>query len=114
MTHIHRERLKTPMATSVFFGGGTPSLIPAESLARILGAITVADGAEITVECNPDTVTSELAQTYVEAGVNRISLGVQSMVPSVLAKLGRGHPVTATQLGLSLDCVSEYRRAHCQ
>ena len=91
VTHIHRERLKTPMATSVFFGGGTPSLIPAESLARILGAITVADGAEITVECNPDTVTSELAQTYVEAGVNRISLGVQSMVPSVLATLGRTH-----------------------
>ena len=43
-------------ATSVFFGGGTPSLIPADGLARILGAIALEDGAEVTVECNPDSV----------------------------------------------------------
>ena len=91
VTHIQRERADTPMATSVFFGGGTPSLIPPESLAKILRAISVAPGAEITVECNPDTVTEHLAQTYAEAGVNRISLGVQSLVSSVLVTLGRTH-----------------------
>ncbi len=91
VTQIERERADTPVATSVFFGGGTPSLIPPESLAKILRAISVAPGAEITVECNPDTVTEHLAQTYAEAGVNRISLGVQSMVSSVLVTLGRTH-----------------------
>ena len=78
-------------ATSVFFGGGTPSLIPAEQLARILAAVPRADGAEVTVECNPDTVTSHLTDVYVAAGVTRVSIGVQSMVPHVLATLGRSH-----------------------
>ncbi|MGD9794294.1 MAG: radical SAM family heme chaperone HemW [Acidimicrobiia bacterium] len=80
-----------PRATSVFFGGGTPSLIPAESLMRILDAIDVHDECEVTVECNPDTVTEELMATYVAHGVNRVSFGVQSMVPHVLASLGRTH-----------------------
>jgi oxygen-independent coproporphyrinogen-3 oxidase len=48
-------------------------------------------GAEVTVECNPDDVTTELLRTYVAAGVNRVSIGVQSMVPHVLAALGRTH-----------------------
>ncbi len=78
-------------ATSVFFGGGTPSLIPADDLARILGAIERADGAEVTVECNPDTVDAAKLATYAAAGVNRLSFGVQSMVPHVLAALGRTH-----------------------
>src|SRR5690242_17650283 len=68
------------VATSVFVGGGTPSLVPAEGLARILREVVVAPGAEITVECNPETVTPELLATYREVGVNRLSFGVQSMV----------------------------------
>ncbi len=80
-----------PPATSVFFGGGTPSLIPAAGLARILGAITVEPGAEVTVECNPDSVDPDLLETYAGAGVNRLSFGVQSMQPHVLAELGRTH-----------------------
>jgi putative oxygen-independent coproporphyrinogen III oxidase len=78
-------------ATSVFFGGGTPSLIPAEMLVRILSRIPVSNGAEVTVECNPDTVTAALADTYFAGGVNRLSFGVQSMVPHVLEALGRTH-----------------------
>ena len=54
-------------------------------------SIPLADGAEVTVECNPDDVTLELLETYVAAGVNRVSIGVQSMVPHVLAALGRTH-----------------------
>jgi putative oxygen-independent coproporphyrinogen III oxidase len=79
------------VATSVFVGGGTPSLVPAEGLARVLREVVVAPGAEVTVECNPETVTPELLATYREAGVNRLSFGVQSMVASVLATLGRAH-----------------------
>jgi len=80
-------------ATSVFFGGGTPSLIPAASLMRILDAVPRGPGAEVTVECNPDTVTDELLATYLAGGVNRLSFGVQSMVDHVLAGLGRTHDV---------------------
>ena len=78
-------------ASTVFFGGGTPSRIPGDELARLLDAIALHDGAEVTVECNPEDVTVELLGTYAAAGVNRISLGVQSLAPHVLARLGRLH-----------------------
>jgi len=80
-----------PPATSVFFGGGTPSLLPADSLVRILDTIERAPGAEVTVECNPDSVDASKLNAYARAGVNRLSFGVQSMVPRVLAALGRTH-----------------------
>jgi putative oxygen-independent coproporphyrinogen III oxidase len=80
-----------PAATSVFVGGGTPSLLPAELLAGLLAAIPTAAAAEVTVECNPDDVTGELMQAYAEGGVTRISLGVQSMAAHVLGSLGRTH-----------------------
>lgn len=78
-------------ATSVFFGGGTPSLLPAEDLVAIVAEIPVVPGAEITVECNPDTISLDLLERYRAGGVNRLSFGVQSMVPHVLASLGRTH-----------------------
>ncbi len=80
-----------PIATTVFVGGGTPSLLPGHVLGRVLDAVPKVPGGEVTVECNPDTVTPELIAAYVEHGVNRVSLGVQSMVPHVLAALGRTH-----------------------
>lgn len=78
-------------ATSVFVGGGTPTLVPADALAEVIAAIPVVPGAEVTVECNPDDVDRAVLQTYRDAGVTRVSIGVQSMVPSVLAALGRWH-----------------------
>ena len=84
-------RTSLPVATSVFFGGGTPSLLSPDQLGVVLGALSIAPGAEVTVECNPDTVDGAKLRGYREAGVNRISLGVQSMVPHVLALLGREH-----------------------
>ncbi len=89
---IERHRANgTPPATSVFFGGGTPSRLPADQLARILAAIARHDDAEVTVECNPDSIDAEKFAIYAAAGVNRVSIGVQSMVPHVLAGLGRTH-----------------------
>ncbi len=85
------EAVGCPPVTSVFVGGGTPSMVPAEGLLAVLAELPLADGAEVTVECNPDTVTPELVETYVAGGVNRLSFGVQSMVPRVLASLGREH-----------------------
>lgn len=78
-------------ATTVFVGGGTPTQVDPEHLGRVLDAIPLADGAEVTVECNPDDVTEDLLRAYRRHRVNRVSLGVQSMVPEVLATLGRTH-----------------------
>ena len=80
-----------PECTSVFVGGGTPSLLRSELIGRVLDAIPLAPDAELTVECNPDDVTPPLLSTYREHGVNRVSIGVQSMAPHVLNALGRSH-----------------------
>ena len=79
------------VADTVFVGGGTPTLVPAAGLAGVISSIPVSADAEVTVECNPDDVTVELLATYRSAGVNRVSLGVQSMSAHVLASLGRTH-----------------------
>jgi oxygen-independent coproporphyrinogen-3 oxidase len=78
-------------ATSVFFGGGTPSLLEAHDLVSILDRIPRVDGAEVTVECNPDSVDEVKLSAYRAGGVTRLSFGVQSMAPHVLAALGRTH-----------------------
>jgi oxygen-independent coproporphyrinogen-3 oxidase len=78
-------------ASSVFLGGGTPSLLTPAQLASVLAEIAVVPDAEITIECNPDTLEEPKLEGYRAAGVTRISMGVQSMVPRVLGILGRTH-----------------------
>ncbi|MEV8266424.1 radical SAM family heme chaperone HemW [Microbacterium sp. NPDC076911] len=82
-------------ASTVFFGGGTPTLLPPGDLARMLDgvrdAFEVVPDAEITVEANPDTVTDTVAEELAAAGVTRLSIGMQSAVPRVLAALDRTH-----------------------
>jgi oxygen-independent coproporphyrinogen-3 oxidase len=80
-----------PVATSVFFGGGTPSLLTPGQIEALIGAVAIEEGAEVTVECNPETVDRAKLEGYRSAGVNRLSFGVQSMHPDVLAALGRQH-----------------------
>jgi putative oxygen-independent coproporphyrinogen III oxidase len=89
-----------PAATSVFFGGGTPSMLPPEMLGSMLDRIPRTDDSEVTVECNPDTVSAEMFATYVRHGVNRVSFGVQSMVPHVLDSLGRTHRPENVRTGM--------------
>jgi putative oxygen-independent coproporphyrinogen III oxidase len=80
---------------TVFFGGGTPTLIPPHDLARIVAAIDgefgLVPGAEVTTESNPDSVTAEDLGVLRQGGVNRISFGMQSAVPHVLDVLERTH-----------------------
>jgi oxygen-independent coproporphyrinogen III oxidase len=80
---------------TVFLGGGTPSLLEPQALARVLEQLRtrwrLAPGVEITVECNPESVTRERLERYRAAGVNRLSLGVQSLDDAVLRVLGRLH-----------------------
>ena len=80
-----------PAASSVFVGGGTPTQAPAEQLAAVIASIPTTPDAEITVECNPDDVDLAVASALADGGVNRVSLGMQSAVPSVLSALGRRH-----------------------
>ncbi|HZA92496.1 MAG TPA: radical SAM family heme chaperone HemW [Gemmatimonadales bacterium] len=84
-----------PEIQTIYFGGGTPSRISAEAVARLLDRITgdrpVASDAEITLEANPDDVTLPLATAWRAAGVNRVSLGVQSFDPAVLRWMHRVH-----------------------
>jgi len=90
---------------SVFLGGGTPSLLPADAMAEILERLRarfgIEAGAEITVECNPDSVSLERLSGYRRAGVTRISLGVQSLDDRILPTLDRLH--TAAQARLAFD-----------
>jgi oxygen-independent coproporphyrinogen-3 oxidase len=84
-----------PAASSVFFGGGTPSRLPVAGLLDILKAIELTADAEVTVECNPEDATFERLAAYRAGGVTRMSFGVQSTRPAVLADLGRRHGTMA-------------------
>ena len=80
---------------TVFFGGGTPTLLPASDLVSVLGRISsefgLKPGAEVTTEANPDSVTRESLQELKDGGFTRVSFGMQSAVPHVLAVLERTH-----------------------
>jgi len=82
-------------AATVFFGGGTPTLLPADHLVRMLQAVRdtygIVPGAEITTEANPDSVDLAYLLQLKQAGFTRVSFGMQSAVPSVLATLERTH-----------------------
>jgi oxygen-independent coproporphyrinogen-3 oxidase len=103
------ERTRGRTVSSIFFGGGTPSLMQPSTIAGILNSIArqwrVAPDAEITMEANPTSVEADRFRGYRSAGVNRVSLGVQALDDRVLAELGRLH--TARE---ALDAVDVARK----
>ncbi len=93
---IRSYRRSTPIAVdSIFFGGGTPSLLPSKMFGSIMEALhasfQITSDAEITVEANPKTLTAEKVRTYVASGVNRMSIGLQSINENEQKILGRIH-----------------------
>ena len=80
---------------TIFFGGGTPSLLTGEEFSKIMRSIresfSLSDGLEFTVEANPKTLTTEKLRVYMSEGVNRLSMGLQSANSNELAALGRIH-----------------------
>lgn len=84
-----------PLVQTVFVGGGTPTMLEASDLVKVLAAIRerfgLADGAEVTTEANPDSVTPESLRTLADGGFTRVSVGMQSAVPQVLKTLERTH-----------------------
>lgn len=80
---------------SIFFGGGTPSIVPGEWIKEVMSELKnkflVSDAAEITIECNPESISLEKLLQYREAGINRLSIGLQSAENEELHMLGRVH-----------------------
>ncbi len=99
VNHLIKEiRLRSrevPEADTIYFGGGTPSLLTPEQIGRILeevrSAFRISEDAEVTLEANPGTLTAESLAGYRTAGINRLSMGVQSMDDRRLRYLGRIH-----------------------
>ena len=110
---------EAPAVSTVFIGGGTPTMLPAADLVGMLRDVEqrwgLTDGAEVTTEANPDTVTPVVANDLAAGGLTRVSLGMQSAVPHVLATLDRTHnpagvasavsAVKATGMQVSLDLI---------
>lgn len=103
----HRAALTGPRRVdTVFFGGGTPSLMNPRTVGGILDEIarlwTLAPGVEVTLEANPTSVEAERFRGYREAGVNRVSLGVQALNDADLRALGRLHSVDEAMAALDI------------
>jgi oxygen-independent coproporphyrinogen-3 oxidase len=92
-------------ADTIFFGGGTPSLLEADEIARLIAAcrdaFAVDPEAEITLEANPETVTVQRIEAFARAGVNRVSVGVQSLVDAELVRLGRTHDSSRARVAVN-------------
>lgn len=102
-----KNRLKnyTTVFDTVYFGGGTPSII-GDGVADILSVVKTANNAEITAECNPDSATDLFLSTAVKAGVNRLSIGLQSANDDELKTLTRPH--TARDVETAINKAREY------
>lgn len=97
---LRSSNISDKVVKTIYFGGGTPSLLPASDIQKIIFGIhdffNVELNAEITIEVNPDDVTKSLAQQYKDIGVNRVSIGVQSFNDDELDFLGRRHDAKAS------------------
>ena len=91
---------------TIFFGGGTPSLLEPEEIAALIAAcgtsFDLAPDAEVTLEANPETVDAQALRGWTDAGVNRVSLGVQSLLDAELARLGRRHSAARAREAIEL------------
>ncbi len=105
----HPAWAAAPEVRTVYFGGGTPSRLDPSGIERILERVArdrvMAPGAEVTLEANPDDVTAAAAAAWCRAGVNRVSLGVQSFDPSVLRWMHRTH--SAEQVPSAVETLRE-------
>lgn len=94
-----------PPLTSVYFGGGTPALMPPDLVAGVIDiarqTLSLTPDAEVTIEANPTAAETDRFRAFREAGVNRLSLGIQSLRADALAFLGRGHSVSAAKAALA-------------
>ena len=92
---FYGPKMRDYFVPTIYIGGGTPTCLNEDKMVEILDAIytnfSVSRDAEITIECNPGTVTKEKLKKYLEAGINRLSIGLQSTDDKELEILGRIH-----------------------
>ncbi len=100
-----KSKYKNDKLETIYFGGGTPSLLKAKDLEKILNCFNFDDRAEITLEANPETITEENLQKIKEIGFNRISLGVQTFNNKLLKEIGRNH--TEEKIYNSINIIKE-------
>lgn len=84
-------RIQSSRLVSIYFGGGTPSVVDPSFLEAILNKLPLSPEMEITIEVNPEDVTLEKITAYKKMGINRVSMGVQSLESTLLKKIGRHH-----------------------
>lgn len=92
---LYREELDFSPLRTIYFGGGTPSILEAAEISQLLAAFPAA--TEITLEANPETLDEAKLAAFYQAGINRLSLGVQSFKPQLLTSMGRGHTSEQSQ-----------------
>jgi putative oxygen-independent coproporphyrinogen III oxidase len=113
---VAREPNSTPLS-SVFYGGGTPGLVPAEQIADIqrtlAEAVGLEDAAEVTLETTPQSITAEKAVQWQELGINRLSIGVQSFQDQELDAMGRGHSAAVALTGIETAVKSGFGNISC-
>lgn len=88
---MRRHELGGQTVRTVYFGGGTPSILPPDVIGRMASSLPLADAVELTLEANPEDVTPEAVAAWRSAGFNRVSIGVQSLVDTELRAVGRRH-----------------------
>lgn len=100
--NLYREKLENKKIVSIYFGGGTPSLMKPRDLAEILSWIQPSLTCEITLEANPDRITAPLIEEFASIGINRVSIGVQSLHDPTLKMLGREHSAEKAKEAITL------------
>ena len=119
---LQKDYLKGEIVKTIYFGGGTPSLLTSKELDNILTTISrnfnIDAHPEITVEANPDDLTAEKLLDFIQVGINRLSIGIQSFDAEVLKFLNRAHDVASALRCVNLardagfDNLSKIGRAH--
>ena len=99
--------LNHPITKTIFLGGGTPSYLSTSNLTKVIQSIKtnfhISENAEITIECNPGDLNHKKLENYLQIGINRLSIGIQSFDDELLTKIGRRHN--------SKDAISSYNQA---
>lgn len=96
-----KERGERIAPDTIYLGGGTPSVLEVEDVARILAAIGTENAKEVTIEVNPGDVTQAKTEAWMRAGVNRVSMGVQSFQDELLRNIGRRHTANEAREAIS-------------
>lgn len=103
---LQKDYLRGEKVESVYLGGGTPSILTADELKRLLSALSswhdIAPDAEVTLEANPDDITPAMLQVWKDRGINRISIGVQGFQEAILEKWNRSHHADQAMQSLQL------------